>query len=133
MASTSVNGLQSQTQLPKLNGRNYFHWNIQMKVLFESQDLWGVVEEGVIEPENPKALTAQQTNVLKETKRKDKKALFLIYQAVDENIFERISSSESSKEAWDMLYKSYRGEEKVKIVRLQTLRCEFDNLKMKET
>lgn len=104
-----------------------------MKILFESQDLWSVIEEGVFEPENPTALSAQQTNILKENRRKDKKALYLIYQAVDEHIFERISTSESSKEAWEMLYKSYKGEERVKIVRLQTLRCEFDNLKMKET
>ena len=59
--------------------------------------------------------------------------MFLIYQTVDENIFERISSSNTSKEAWDALYKTYRGEDKVKAVRLQTLRCEFDNLKMKES
>ena len=59
--------------------------------------------------------------------------MFFIYQAVDEVIFERISSSSSSKEAWDILYKTYHGEERVKIVRLQTLRCEFDNIKMKDS
>ena len=68
------------------------------------------------------ALPAQQMNALKENKRRDKKALFLIYQAVDEYIFERSSSSEFSTEAWEMLYKLYRVEEKVKIARLQTLR-----------
>ena len=32
-----------------------------------------------------------------------------------------------------MLHRTYRGEDKVKIVRLQTLRCEFDNIKTKES
>lgn len=122
MASISACNLQPTPQLPKLNGRNYFHWSIQMQVLFESQDLWGIIEDGISEPTNPTVLTGQQTNELKEMKKKDKRALFLIYQAIDENIFERISSSKTSKEAWDLLFKSYRGEEKVKVVRLQTLK-----------
>ena len=104
-----------------------------MKVLFESQDLWDVVEHGIDEPTEPTVLTALETLQLKDLRKKDKRALFLIYQVVDENIFERISSSDTSKEAWDILHKSYRGEEKVKIVRLQKLRCEFDGLRMKET
>lgn len=104
-----------------------------MKVSFESQDLWDVVEHGIDEPTEPTVLTALETLELKDLRKKDRRALFLIYQAVDENIFERISSSDTSKEAWDILHKSYRGEEKVKIVRLQKLRCEFDGLRMKET
>ena len=100
-----------------------------MKVLYESQDLWSVVENGLSEPanQNQAGLTPQQTAELKENKKKDKKVLFFIYQAVDETIFERISTSTSSKDAWVMLYKCYRGE------RLQTLGCEFNGLKMKES
>ncbi|KAJ9546432.1 hypothetical protein OSB04_018975 [Centaurea solstitialis] len=113
MASNSLSVLQYQTQLPKLNGRNYFHWSIQMKVMFESQDLWQIIEEGLTEPENPTALTAPQM--------------------IAEQIFERISVSQTAKESWKLMFKSYRGEEKVKTVRLQTLRCEFDNVTMKET
>ncbi|KAI3690759.1 hypothetical protein L2E82_48966 [Cichorium intybus] len=32
-------------QIPKLNGKNYYHWSIQMRVLFESQDLWSIIED----------------------------------------------------------------------------------------
>ncbi|KAI3734276.1 hypothetical protein L6452_13741 [Arctium lappa] len=131
MGSTSNSGLQPQ--LPKLTGRNYHHWSIQMKVLYESQDLWSIVKNGFDESVNQDALTGQQLTEFKEIVKKDRKALFFIYQTVDEVIFERISSSTSSKQAWDMLYRTYRGEERVKVVRLQTLRCEFDNLRMKET
>lgn len=91
------------------------------------------MENGIIEPAIPTALTTQQTIDLNEPRKKDKKALFFIYQAVDEVIFERISTSSSSKEAWDLLHRTYRGEDKVKVVRLLTLRCEFDNLHMKDS
>ncbi|KAL4584215.1 hypothetical protein LXL04_008807 [Taraxacum kok-saghyz] len=101
-----------------------------MRALFQSLDLWDVMEEGIEEPENE--VSDREIKEYAAKRKKDKKALFLIYQAVDETIFERISQSNSSKEAWDMLYNTYKGEDRIKIVGLQTLRCEFDGLKMKE-
>ncbi|XP_077217878.1 uncharacterized protein LOC143852380 [Tasmannia lanceolata] len=122
-----------QPQLPRFNSKNYNQWSIQMKVLYGSQDLWDIEETGVEEPEDQAALTLQQLNELKDNRKKDKKALFFIYQAVREVIFERISSVTSAKEAWDTLYTSYKGDDKVKLVRLQTLRYEFDALRMKDS
>ena len=52
---------------------------------------------------------------------------------MDEVIFERISTVTSAKEAWDTLHSSYKEDDKVKVVRLQTLRSEFDTLKMKDS
>lgn len=63
----------------------------------------------------------------------DKKALFFIYQAVDEAIFQRISTETSAKVALDILQSTYQGEDKVKMVILQALRSEFDTVKMKES
>ncbi|KAL4580100.1 hypothetical protein LXL04_016278 [Taraxacum kok-saghyz] len=117
--------------LPKFSGRNYYQWSIQMKVLFESLELWEIVENGIDEPDDYDELSDDQETELKLQKKKDRKVLCVMYQAVDEVIFER-SSSISAHEAWNMLLKTYRGEEKVKIVRLQTLRCEFDALMMKD-
>ncbi|GAV88514.1 UBN2 domain-containing protein, partial [Cephalotus follicularis] len=45
----------------------------------------------------------------------------------------RISSANSAKEAWDTLYAAYKGEDKINLVRLKTLRCEFDYLRMKDS
>ena len=42
---SSNNGLQAQ--LPKLNGRNYHQRSIQMRVLYESQDPWQIVEKDI--------------------------------------------------------------------------------------
>ena len=103
-----------------------------MKVLYGSQDLWEIIENGFVEPENQTGLT-QQANELKENCKKDKKTLFFIYQVVDEVIFERISTATSAKAVWDTLQTIYQGEDKVKMVRLQALRSEFDTLKMKDS
>ena len=94
-----------------------------MKVLYESLDLWSIVDKGISQPKTP---TAQQENDLKELEKKGKNALFMIYQSVDDPIFERISGSKYSKEAWDALHNTYRGQDRVKVVCLQTLWCEFD-------
>ena len=39
----------------------------------------------------------------------------------------------SAKEALDTLHSSYKGDDKVRLIRLQTLRSEFDTLKMKDS
>ncbi|KAL4569130.1 hypothetical protein LXL04_024761 [Taraxacum kok-saghyz] len=104
-----------------------------MKVLFEAQDLWDIVIYGIDKLDNLDDMSEEEETKLKALKKKDRKALYLIYQAVDEIIFERIASSNSAQEAWSMLYKTYRGEDKVKIVKLQTLICEFDALRMKDS
>ncbi|XP_050939084.1 uncharacterized protein LOC107992108 [Cucumis melo] len=127
------NGNMLQPQLPRFSGKNFNQWSIQMKVLYGSQELWDIFERGYTEVENQSELTNQQLVELRENRKKDKKALFFIYQAVDEFIFERISTATSAKAAWDILRSTYQGEDKVKMIRLQALRSEFDCIKMKET
>ncbi|KAJ1434907.1 Zinc finger, CCHC-type [Sesbania bispinosa] len=52
---------------------------------------------------------------------------------VDESGFEKIANAKSSKVAWDTLEKENKGDERVKQVRLQTLRGELENMRMKES
>ncbi|GKD07240.1 hypothetical protein Tco_1186925 [Tanacetum coccineum] len=47
--------------------------------------------------------------------------------------FEKIAEATTSKEAWDKLEKVYKGADRVKQARLQTLRGELEAMKMKET
>ncbi|PON75870.1 hypothetical protein PanWU01x14_038210 [Parasponia andersonii] len=104
-----------------------------MKVLLRAHDVWEVIEKGYEEPRDEATLSSTQKDSLKDSKKRDKKALFLIYQTLDDDGFEKISSATSTKEAWEKLQISYKGEEKVKKVCLQTLRGEFDLLYMTET
>jgi len=56
----------------------------------------------------------------------------VLYRAVDEFGFEKIANVMSSKEAWDILEKAYKGDNRVMQVRLQTLRGELERVRMKE-
>jgi gag-polypeptide of LTR copia-type len=64
---------------------------------------------------------------------KDKTTLYMLFQAVDESDFKKIASATTAREAWDTLQKFFKGVDRVKQVRLQTLRGELDGMKMKES
>ena len=57
----------------------------------------------------------------------------MLFWAVDESGFEKIARATTSKEAWDILEKVFNGTDRVKQVRLQTLRGELESMKMKKS
>ncbi|XP_074364452.1 uncharacterized protein LOC141705350 [Apium graveolens] len=87
MAATNQGVNIQQPTMPIFNGENYDYWSLKMKTLFQSQDLWDLVKSGYDESAN---LTNAQKEALKETKKKDAKALFFIQQAISESLFPRI-------------------------------------------
>ncbi|KAF8394079.1 hypothetical protein HHK36_020284 [Tetracentron sinense] len=110
MASGSnTNTNVQQPPFPIFDGENYDFWCVKMKTLFLSYDIWEIVEEGYEEPENVETLSNARKQQLKETKRKDAKALHLIQQGVADPIFPRIINATTSNETWDILQKEYRG------------------------
>jgi hypothetical protein len=117
--------------LPILNSKNYDNWCKQMKVVFCYQDLWNLVTEGVSSIEDN--ATEEEKTAHKELKKKDFKALFIIHQCVDADNFEKVGDCESSKEAWDILAQSFGGAEKVKEVRLQTHKRQYELLQMEDS
>jgi len=75
-----------------------------------------VVEDGFDEPANTTGWSNVQLKVLKDARVKDNAALYILYQVVDESGFEKIASAKSSKEAWGILEKVYKGDDQVKQV-----------------
>jgi hypothetical protein len=69
---------------------------------------------------------------LKENRKNDVKALFIIQTRVDISIFPKIAECGMSHDAWETLEKVYKGFVKVKVVKLQMLRRNFESLSMKE-
>ncbi|KAK2456950.1 putative mitochondrial protein [Trifolium repens] len=119
-------------QVPKLTKSNYDNWSLRMVALLGAHDVWEIVEKGFVDPENEGTTSQTQKDSLRDSRKRDKKALCLIYQGIDEDTFEMVSGAKTAKEAWEKLRTSYKGADQVKKVRLQTLRGEFEALRMKE-
>ena len=96
-----------------------------MKVLLGSQDLWEIVQTGYDEP-----TTEAERIAAKDSSKKNQKALLLIFQGVDEALFEKVSGATTAKAAWEILHKVFQGVDKAKQVRLQSLRAEYNSLRM---
>ncbi|XP_024642175.1 uncharacterized protein [Medicago truncatula] len=115
---------------PVFDGRNYDPWSMKMKVILGSQDVWDLVVNGLDSlPANP---TVVQQATYKDAKEKDCKGLCILHQCMNQAIFKKIARSESSKAAWDVLANSYASDQKLKKVRLKTLRRQHEMIGMKE-
>eukprot|EP00253_Pinus_taeda_P035154 PITA_35154 len=131
-SSTSL----TNPQIPQFNDKNYDYWAITMKALFSSQDIWDLVENGFQEPVDASAynaLSQQEKYLLRDNRKKDSKAMFYIFQAFHESIFQRVAAATKSKQAWDTLQTTYQGMAKVKTTKLQMLRRDFETLCTKES
>jgi hypothetical protein len=101
-----------------------------MKSLFGAQEVSDLVQNGYDDlGANP--IDAQRMT-FKESKKKDCKALFYVQQNVDSYHFEKIAKATISKEAWDILEKYHDGGEKVKQVKLQSLRRKYEMMQMED-
>ena len=94
--------------------------------------VWEVVENGHQEPEDIEEYTIAQLATLRATRVKDKTTLYVLYRVVDESDFKKIANVESLKEVWYIQEKVYKGDNRVKKVRLQTFRGELESMRMKE-
>lgn len=113
----------SQPTLPICKGEHYEFWSIKMKTLFQSQDMLYLVLNGFQD--------CDEEVRLKENKKKVSKALFFIQQAIHESIFSRIATTSTFKQAWTTVKNEFQGSSKVIVVKLQTLRKEFETMNMK--
>ncbi|CAN6703120.1 unnamed protein product [Malus baccata var. baccata] len=116
MAGSSSSG---EIRTPIFSGVNYDFWRTKLRTIFVSHDLWSLIEDGYV----------TQTRELKVNIKRDAKALGVIQNAISDEIFPRITSAKS---AWDVLEKVYRGSTKVRAVKLQSLRRDFEYIRMKD-
>ena len=79
--------------------------------------------------ENTPALSIERNNQV----MKDMMALQILQSAVLESIFPRIAHASNAKEAWNALKMEFQGSSQVTMINLQTLRREYENLKMEKS
>jgi len=121
----------TQLSVPILDGKKYNRWCVQMRVLFDYHELWDVIESGV-SALAANAIEAQRV-ALRDKKKKDNKTLYLIHQGMNDETFEQIEGATTASEAWAILSTNYKGDDKIKRVHLQTLRCQYELLQMETT
>ncbi|XP_020269354.1 keratin, type I cytoskeletal 9-like [Asparagus officinalis] len=113
--TTNVGSLS--LQYPMLSRDNYASWAIKMKVYMKAQDVWDAIE--------PAAGASVEH-------RKDQMALAAIYQGIPEETLMVIAEKQTAKEAWETLKTMHLGADRVRNAKVQTLKSEFELLRMKE-
>lgn len=87
-----------------------------MKAFLGAHYVWEIIKKFYKELQDETSLSQAQRDGLKDSKKRDKKTLCLIYQALDDDEFEKISHATFAKEAWEKLQTSCKEEEKVRKV-----------------
>ncbi|GKE84430.1 copia-type polyprotein, partial [Tanacetum coccineum] len=119
-------------QFSRLTKDNYGSWCIRMKALLGSHDVWEIVEKGVEKLDDEGSLSVTQMVELQKARKKDQSALTIIYQCLDDAMFEKVANATTSKEAWEILQNAFIRIDK-KMVRLQSLRGDFEKLQIEES
>jgi hypothetical protein len=78
-------------------------------------------------------MTNTQNNVGLEQRKKENKAKYCIQNSVDDSILSKITRVSTTKQPWDILKSSYQGNHKVKKIKPQTLRNQFEILNIIDT
>jgi hypothetical protein len=120
---------------PILTGTNYSLWAHKMKTVLLLNEVWDVVESEfkMLAATALTALSADALKAYKELQHKDLQAICLIEGCMEESILTHITGAANAHQAWKILETTYKGIDRVKTVRLQNLRRDFENLKMKDS
>ena len=138
MAGSSNSGGDLRT--PQFNGNNYEFLAVKMETILIAFDLWDVVEMTNTNPETEsksagetseaEKISEEKLAALKEFRIKNAKALSLIQGALSDYLFPRIRNEKTAKGAWEILKREFIGDKKVRAVKLQAVRAEFEYMRM---
>ena len=116
---------------PLFDGTNYAYWKVCMKAFLQSLDekVWQAVEIGQIKPKKEQA---DWDDAKIKAVNFNSRALDALFNAVTNEEFKKISSTEIAKEAWTILQTTYEGTKTVKDSKLQRLTTSFEEIKIEE-
>ena len=122
---------QSLIILPLFDGTNYAYRKVRMRTFLYSLDekVWQAVEIGQTKP--TEAPTDQDDAKIK-VANFNSRALNALFNAVTNEEFKKISSTETAKEAWTILQTTYKGTKAVKDSKLQRLTTSFEEINMED-
>ena len=116
--------------IPSLfDGTNYAYWKVRMRVFLQLLDekVWQAVEIGWTKPMEA---SAKWDDAKIKAANFNSRALNALFSAVTNEKFKKISSTETAKEAWNILQTTYEGTKVVKDSKFQRLTTSFEEIKM---
>ena len=105
-------GANFPSKTPTFTGVNYGVWAVKMETYLKAFDLWEYVEKDKVPTPLNNNPTVAQMKFFNEERAKGFKALTGIHNAVSEEIFTRIMTCKTAKEAWDKLKAEFQGDER---------------------
>ena len=116
---------------PLFDDTNYTYWKVRMRVFLQSLDekVWQALEIGQTKP---KEVPANWDDVKIKAVNFNSRALNALFSAVMNEEFKKISSTETTKEAWTILQTTYEGTKAIKDSKLHRLNMSFKEIKMEE-
>ncbi|TXG46650.1 hypothetical protein EZV62_011029 [Acer yangbiense] len=118
--------------VPQFSRENYQIWTVKMKSYIKAFGLWDYVNEDKQVPPLRANPTIAQMKQHEEEKMKRDKAVTCLYSALSDSVFTSIMHLDTAKLICDELKKRFEGSERVRSVKLLTLKREFEMLRMKE-
>ncbi|WVY99219.1 hypothetical protein V8G54_031370 [Vigna mungo] len=119
-----------QSNLPVFDGKNFEDWCVKMDAILGFQEIDEIVKVGFKEP--AKNDTDEAKKAYKENKKLDCKARMILHQCISAEIFQKVSKATTAKETWEILQDGYGTAGNMKEIRLQSLRRQYELLKMGE-
>ena len=122
---------QSLVIPPLFDGTNYAYWKVSMRAFLQSLDekVWQAVEIGWTKPMK---VSVDQDDAKIKAANFNSRALNVLFSAVTNEEFKKISFTETAKEAWTILQTTYEGTKAFKNSKLQRLTTSFEEVKMEE-
>eukprot|EP00253_Pinus_taeda_P009806 PITA_09806 len=112
---------------PIFDGSNFIYWKVRTTTYLQSLgiDVWEIMEGGY---KFPLAIPTDVAGKKQyETNAKDVNTLL---GSLSQSEFVKVMQLKSAKEIWDKIVLSYEGDSQVKLAKLQTLRIQYETLKM---
>ncbi|KAI4295042.1 hypothetical protein MLD38_040690 [Melastoma candidum] len=120
---------------PIFDGKNFAYWKIRMSAFVDAidEDLWSYIEDGPPSiPENQRFdREGHPTREYLKIRRLTKTAKYLMFNAMSEGEFVKVSTCTSGKEIWDKLVTMYIGTDQIRETKVNFLIHQYENFTMK--
>ena len=118
---------QASIRPPIFDGSNFVYWKVRITAYLQSlgTQVLDIMEAGYTFPSATPTDTAG-----KKQYETNAKAVNTLLGSLSQSKFVKVMQPGTTKEIWDKIVLSYEGDEQVKREKLQTLRIQYESLKM---